>query len=240
MISLPADLLHREAERFGTTLDETAIERLNIYASLLVQRNKVMNLTAITDKRGMALKHFADSLSLFGFVSPDEGSSVIDVGTGAGFPGLVLLISRPDIRLTLLDSTKKKLSFISDVLNEIGLSAELLHARAEEAGQNPLYREKYDLVTARAVANLRELSEYCLPFARVGGVFAAMKGAKAAPELNDAQAALRRLGGQLERCVNFEIEDCGERSIIIIKKASQTLAKYPRIGTQIAKHPLVN
>lgn len=238
-MNLPIDLIAREANRFGIEPDKEAYERLNIYADLLAERSKVMNLTAITDERGIALKHFADSLSLFHAADVPDGAKLIDVGTGAGFPGVVALIVRPDISLTLLDSTAKKLGFISDVLSACGLRAELLHCRAEEAGKNPEYREQFDFATARAVANLRDLCEYCLPFVKVGGYFVSMKGAKASVEAQEASFALKQLGGQIEKCHSFEIEDCGERNIFMIKKISHTSPKYPRPGAQIAKHPLI-
>ncbi|MCQ2463374.1 MAG: 16S rRNA (guanine(527)-N(7))-methyltransferase RsmG [Clostridia bacterium] len=238
-MSLLIDLVSRETQRFGIELDKTAYERLNIYADMLVERSKVMNLTAITDERGIALKHFADSLSLFYALDIPHGASLIDIGTGAGFPGVVVLIARPDIKLTLLDSTAKKLGFITDVLSACELKAEIIHARAEEAGKDPAYREKFDFATARAVANLRELSEYCLPFVKKGGCFISMKGAKASAEADDAAYALNQLGGYIEKNISFEIDECGERNIILIKKVSQTPPKYPRPGTQIAKHPLI-
>lgn len=238
MNDFPVNLLIREAERFGVTLDSVALNRLETYGDMLAERNKVVNLTAITDPRGIALKHFADSLSLFSVLNPEKGARVIDVGTGAGFPGVVLLIARPDLKLTFLDGTGKKLAFISDVLKETGLSGQILHARAEEAGKDAAHREQYDLATARAVANLRELAEYCLPFVRVGGTFASMKGAKAQQELEEGRGAVSLLGGEISSCNSLEIEDCGERSIILVKKISQTSPKYPRVSAQIAKRPL--
>ena len=187
---IPTDKLKTLAESFGVQLDETALERYDIYARLLAEWNEKINLTAITDPFGITVKHFADSLTVFKYCSLQKNAKIIDVGTGAGFPGLALLIARPDIELTLLDSTKKKLGVIEDILAHIGLTAQLLHARAEEAGQNEKYREKFDFATARAVANLRELSEYCLPFVKRGGYFISMKGANALEELSGAKKAI--------------------------------------------------
>lgn len=235
---IPKEKLRSLADSFGVQLDETALERFDTYARLLAEWNEKINLTAITDPMGITVKHFADSLSVFRFCSFPQDASVIDVGTGAGFPGLALLIARPDLRLTLLDSTKKKLGVIENILAETGLSAELLHARAEEAGQNSGYRESFDFATARAVANLRELAEYCLPFVKRGGCFVSMKGSNAAEELDGAKKAIAVLGGKVQSAETFTLEDAGERCIITIKKNSSTPAKYPRPSAKIAKNPL--
>lgn len=232
------DTLKSELNRIGVSIDENALERLDIYAALLKERNEQVNLTAITDERGIALKHFADSLSLLSAVELKKGEKVIDVGTGAGFPGVALLIARPDIDITLLDGTNKKLDFIRDVLKETGLTANVLHSRAELAAKQSEYREQFSLATARAVAALNELCEFCLPFVKQGGIFASMKGAKADEELTAAKKAIHVLGGQVSNVKQLEITDCGERSIILIKKTSQTSPKYPRASAQIAKRPL--
>ena len=235
---IPLKKLKEYALAFGVELDNTALERFDTYGRLLAEWNGKINLTAITDPDGIALKHFADSLSVLRYCEIPQGASLIDVGTGAGFPGLALLIARPDIHLTLLDSTKKKLTVIEDILKNIGLEAVLLHSRAEEAGQNRQYREKFDFATARAVANLRELAEYCLPFVKPGGSFISMKAAKAEEELAGAEKAIAALGGKTERTHNFELFEAGERNIIIIKKLSPTNGKYPRPSAKIAKNPL--
>ncbi|MBQ8574844.1 MAG: 16S rRNA (guanine(527)-N(7))-methyltransferase RsmG [Clostridia bacterium] len=231
-------LLKSEAAKIGIELDETALARLNKYAEMIVETNKTLNLTAITEPDEMLYKHFVDSLSLLTVIDLKEGAKVIDVGTGAGFPGVVLLIARPDIKITLMDGTNKRLNFIQSVLDEIGLNAEILHSRAELAGKDKAYREKYDFVTARAVANMNTLSEYCLPFVKVGGVFAPMKAAKADEELDSAKGAIKLLGGEIDKVCHLNIENCGERCIIITKKISQTPPKYPRASAQISKKPL--
>lgn len=235
---IPTDKLKRLADSFGVQLDETALERFDIYAKLLAEWNEKINLTAITDPLGITVKHFADSLTVFKYCDFPQNSKVIDVGTGAGFPGLALLIARPDLQLTMLDSTKKKLGVIENILSETGLSAELLHSRAEEAGQNANYRECFAFATARAVANLRELSEYCLPFVKRGGYFISMKGANALEELDGAKKAIAVLGGKVEKTERFTLEDAGERCIIAVKKLSSTPGKYPRPSAKIAKNPL--
>lgn len=231
-------LLQTEAAAFGVPLDDTALERFDRYSEELLRVNAFLNLTAITEPTEVLYKHWIDSLSVLRFFSPEKGARCIDVGTGAGFPGVALLIARPDLRMTLLDSTRKKLTFIAETLELLGLSAQTLHLRAEEAGQMPTYREQYDLVTARAVANLRELSEYCLPFLKRGGMFIAMKSVRSEEEIAEAQKAVQRLGGKIEAVQTFTLPNAGERTLIFIKKISQTPPKYPRPSAKIAKQPL--
>ncbi len=231
-------LLKEKAEMFHVKLDEQALERFDIYGKLLVEWNEKINLTAITDPEGVTIKHFLDSLTIFNYVDIPESSKVIDVGTGAGFPGLAMLIARPDLDITLMDSTKKRLMVIENILEAIGLKANVVHSRAEEAGQNKKFREKYDFSTARAVTNLRDLAEYCLPFVKVGGSFIPMKSAKAQEEIADGKKAIHILGGQIIKQDTFELLDCGERTIINVKKISSTPAKYPRSSAKIAKNPI--
>lgn len=231
-------LLKAEADKIGVFLDETALERLDKYADLLVETNKSLNLTAITDPDEIVYKHFIDSLSLLTCVEIKNGAKVIDVGTGAGFPGVVLLIARPDLKITLLDGTNKRLVFIKNVLDEIGLEAEIVHMRAELAGKDIKYREKFDLVTARAVANLNTLAEYCMPFVKVGGIFAPMKSSKTEEEVSAARGAIKALGGKISEIKPLIAANCGERYVIITEKISQTPPKYPRASAQISKKPL--
>ena len=232
------NMLKQKALSFGIELDDTALKRFDTYARLLVEWNEKINLTAITDPDGITVKHFTDSLTIFSYVDIPEGAKVIDVGTGAGFPGLAMLIARPDIDLTLIDSTNKKLNVIRDILENIGLSANVVHIRAEVAGQDKDFREKYDFATARAVANLRDLSEYCLPFVKVGGSFISMKSAKTPEEIDQAKKAIKILGGLIEKIDSFDLFDCGERTIINVKKISSTPGKYPRPSAKMAKFPL--
>lgn len=232
------DLLKENAASLGIELDDEAVARFDRLAELLIEQNKTMNLTAITDPDEVVIKHFADSISLFKAVNPDNGAKILDLGTGAGFPGIPLLITRPDINLTMVDSTAKKLRYVAQTVETLGLEAETLHARAEEAGKDPEYREQYDIVCSRAVAALNVLSEYCLPFVKVGGVFIAMKSAKAEEEIADAKKALGILGGKIIDKITFTLSDGGERTLIVIKKISQTSPKYPRVSAQIAKKPL--
>lgn len=231
-------LLISDAERLGIALTDEQLSRFNTLSELLVEQNKTMNLTAITDPDGIAVKHFADSISVLTAAEMPKGARVLDVGTGAGFPGIPLLIMRPDLDLTMIDSTAKKLKYVENTVNELGLIATTLHTRAEEAGQSKEYRENFDFVCSRAVAALNVLCEYCLPFVRQNGLFIAMKGAKAQEEIDSAKAAIKLLGGKIIAEKSFSLSDGGERTLVVIKKISQIPPKYPRPSAQIAKKPL--
>ena len=231
-------LLISDAAKLGITLTDEQLSRFDMLSDLLVEQNKTMNLTAITDPDGIAVKHFADSISVLTAADIPQGARILDVGTGAGFPGLPLLIMRPDIDLTMIDSTAKKLKYVENTVNELGLIATTLHTRAEEAGQSKEYREKFDFVCSRAVAALNVLCEYCLPFVKQGGLFIAMKGAKAQEEIDTAKAAIKTLGGKIIAEKSFSLSDGGERTLVVIKKISQIPPKYPRPSAQISKKPL--
>lgn len=235
---LNESLLLSDAQSLGISINNNQIEKFKLLSELLVEQNKTMNLTAITDADGIAVKHFADSISVLSAYDFAENSKVMDIGTGAGFPGIPLLIMRPDLNLTMLDSTAKKLKYVQSTVNSLGLSAEILHTRAEEAGQNNNYREKYDVVCSRAVAALNVLCEYCLPFVKVGGVFIAMKAAKAQEEISAAKNSVKLLGGEITNIKTFSLSDGCERNLIIIKKISHISPKYPRPSAQISKKPL--
>lgn len=231
-------LFYGTIENLGINVDKDAFARLDRFAEMLVETNRSFNLTAITEPDDVTVKHFADSLSLFKFADIPENASIIDVGTGAGFPGLVLKLARPDIRMTFLDSTRKKLGFIENVLSDSGLGAEIVHMRAEEAARLPKYREKFDFATARAVASLPVLSEYCLPFVKTGGMFISMKSADSTEEIDTAESAISLLGGKIFQNQVFDLVENTPRRIILIKKNSQTPTKYPRPSAQISKKPL--
>ncbi len=231
-------LLLEDAAKLGISVTDDMLARFEKLAFLLVEQNKTMNLTAITDPDGIAVKHFADSISALSAADFPQNAKVLDVGTGAGFPSIPLLIARPDLDMTMIDSTAKKLKYVASAVETLGLSAQVLHTRAEEAGQNKEYREKFDIVCSRAVAALNVLCEYCLPFVKVGGVFLAMKGAKAQEEIADAKSAIKTLGGKIVAEKSFTLSDGGERTIVVIKKISQVPPKYPRVSAQIAKKPL--
>lgn len=219
-------------------LDENAGERFEIYYNLLVSWNEKMNLTAITDPEGVLIKHFYDSLLFFKVTEVKNGAQIIDVGTGAGFPGLALKIARPDIKLTLLDGLNKRLTFLEAVLKETGLDAELVHKRAEECGKDKKYRERYDFATARAVKVMPVLCEYCLPFVKTGGNFIALKGATGKEELEASKNALKLLGGKTEAVIEENLPEGDKRILINIKKISQISPKYPRDNAKISKNPL--
>ncbi|MEG2426626.1 MAG: 16S rRNA (guanine(527)-N(7))-methyltransferase RsmG [Oscillospiraceae bacterium] len=238
-MTISKELLKKTALNHGIELGELELDRFDKYAQLLIEWNSKINLTAITYPDEIVIKHFVDSLMLLNYLDMKDGSKLIDVGTGAGFPGVALLIARPNLDVTLLDGTKKKLNVIENILSELGLKAQTVHSRAEEAGKMPEFREKFDFVTARAVSNLRELSEYCIPFAKVGGIFASLKSVGVAEELDGAKKAIKELGGELCCIEQYSLEGCGERAIVNIKKISQTSPKYPRASAQIAKNPLL-
>lgn len=238
MIDFNIEKIVPVCESFGLTLDDTAINRLNTYGNLLLQWNEKMNLTAITEPEEVLYKHFLDCLMFFKNADVTKGAKVIDVGTGAGFPGMVLKIARPDIELTLMDGLNKRLTFLNAVLGELKLEAKTVHMRAEDGGKNKDYREKYDIACARAVANLPVLCEYCIPFVKVGGQFVAMKGAAAQEELESAANAYKILGCEKPTIICENLRENEARAFIISKKVSQTPPKYPRMGGKIAKSAL--
>lgn len=222
----------------GIALDDGKYEKLSTYSDMLIERNKVVNLTAITDDEGVAVKHFFDSVYPFKLYPPKDNATLIDVGTGAGFPSCPLRIFREDIHITLLDSLNKRITFLSELSDSLGLDAECVHGRAEEFGQKEDYREKFDYATARAVGNLALLSEYCLPFVKVGGTFIALKGSNGEEELNEAKNAIKLLGAKTEKVTVYELPNGDKRTLIIIKKVSPTPKKYPRPAAQIKKRSL--
>lgn len=223
-------------QELGISVDGYAGQRLDLYAQRLVSWNEKMNLTGITDPEGILEKHFIDSLEPLRFVQIPQGARLIDVGTGAGFPGLPLLIARPDLDVTLADSLHKRLLFLGDVLHGCGLVAERVHERAEILGKDPDYREQYQVAVARAVAPLPVLCEYCLPFVQVGGQFLALKGAE--DEVEAAANAIAALGGQLEQNVSYKLPSGDQRHLVVVRKISQTPTKYPRKPKKIDTRPL--
>ena len=228
------DLLQNYIKDYKITLTENQYEQFQKYFELLVEWNEKMNLTAITDESGVALKHFADSLSLLNFVDIPQNSSLADVGTGAGFPGVVLKIARPDIKLTLIDSLNKRLVFLGEVCAQLGIEAELIHSRAEDGARDEKLRESFDFAVSRAVARMNVLSEYCLPYVKVGGAFCAMKGAQANEEFKESLNAINTLGGKIENKYFFELpENGGERAIAVVRKVRNTPQKYPRQSGKI-------
>lgn len=234
------DLLQRGAKEIGVALTPVHIEQFKNYCSLLIKWNERVNLTAIIDPREIAVKHFIDSLVVLSIHQISNGARIIDVGTGAGFPGLPLKIVRPDLELVLLDSLHKRIQFLQAVVDQLALSqVVVVHGRAEEKGQDPKYREDFDIVLARAVAPLNILAELCLPFVRLGGFFLAMKGPEVQAEITQAQAALTMLGGRMDKTSSFLLPISRDpRSSVLIKKISVTPAKYPRRPGMPEKKPL--
>ncbi|MDD6060014.1 MAG: 16S rRNA (guanine(527)-N(7))-methyltransferase RsmG [Ruminococcus sp.] len=222
-------------KNYGLGLTEEQYRKLDIYAEFLVEYNKMVNLTAITEPSEILIKHFIDSILLTKYVDLSENTSLIDVGTGAGFPSVPVKIYCPAIKLTLLDSLNKRINFLKELCDRLDIEAEYVHGRAEDIGKLPQYREKFDVSCARAVANMSLLSEYCLPFVKVGGCFAAMKGPS--EDINSSENTVIILGGTIERVVEYHLES-EERKIVIVKKISQTPTKYPRNSSQIKKKPL--
>ena len=222
----------------GVTLTEEGADRLDLYALRLVEYNEKVNLTAITAPDEIVNKHFVDSLMLLKYAPLAAGVSVCDVGTGAGFPGLVLLAALPDLKVTLMDSINKKLEFSRLLAAELGLSADIVTIRAENAGKRPEYRERFDVVTARAVAQLNLLAEYCVPLVKVGGVFAPLKAVLSDEERQRGCGAAAALGAGAAKKHRYTLPDGSEREIVVFKKNSATPGRYPRYAAQIAGKPL--
>lgn len=238
-MSVYSEILSAECTAYGIALDKDAFDRFDAYAEYLTEYNKNVNLTAITEPREIAYKHFFDSLLFFKAAEVPLGASVIDIGTGAGFPGVVLKIARPDIKLTLLDSLNKRLVFLDSLLKKLSLDAKTVHSRAEDgAASGSHLREAFDFATARAVAALPVLCEYCLPYVKVGGKFVALKGALAAEETSASAGAAAILGGGKIQIAEFEHEMLGKRGIAVIDKTAHTPQKYPRNSAKISKTPL--
>lgn len=228
--------LQEKCKEQGIVLQPKQMDQLEQYATLLVEYNQKVNLTAITDPEGIENKHFLDSL-LFAN-QPEVQGTMVDVGCGAGFPGVVTKIYKPDLELTLMEPTGKRVEFLKYVCQQLGLTGvSFAKERAEEAARKQ-WREAFDVASARAVAALPTLSEYCLPLVKVGGVFIAMKGACAEEELQQAKGAIKKLGGKFEEMRDFQLPGGDARSLLVCKKISQTPPAYPRNGGKIAKAPL--
>lgn len=227
--------LIEESTALGVTVTEAQAATLDRYVEHMIETNKNLNLTAITEPRDIEIKHLLDCIALCGV--PELTSSVADVGTGAGFPGIVIKVLRPELELTLIDATAKKLGFIERICAELGIEVTTLHGRAEELARGE-YREAFDTVVCRAVAPMCSLVEYCLPLVKPGGHLIAMKSPEAAGELAESGYAISLLGGGQPIVENFALPGGIERSFVKIKKISQTPPKYPRNGKNISKSPL--
>ena len=234
------DRFLKSLEKLNIHLNEKQVYQFMKYYEMLIDTNKVMNLTAITDFDEVIDKHFVDSLALIQAIDLNKELKVIDVGTGAGFPGIPLKIAFPELDILLLDSLNKRIHFLDQVISELGLeNIQTIHGRAEDFGKNPLYREKFDLCVSRAVANLSTLSEYCVPFVQVDGYFISYKSGKVQEELDASRHAVDILGGKVEKCLNYALADTDmERSLVVIHKLKPTKKAYPRKAGKPSKEPL--
>ena len=225
-------------EELGISLSEEQIGQFLTYYEMLVEKNKVMNLTAITEFDDVIEKHFLDSLSLIKVCDLNREQSVMDMGTGAGFPGIPLKIAFPKLQVTLADSLNKRILFLQEVIDKLGLKGvEAIHARAEELGKNKSYREQYDLVVSRAVANLASLGEYCIPFVKLGGKFISYKSGEIEEEVKNAKNAVFLLGGKVKEVYKFDLYE-QKRSFVRIEKVKGTPKAYPRKAGTPTKMPL--
>lgn len=229
------------AEAIGVELNDTQIGQFLKYYEILVEWNSFMNLTGITEYEEVIQKHFVDSLALCKAINVNEAESLIDIGTGAGFPGIPLKIAYPHLQVTLLDSLQKRIKFLNEVVSQLGLNGvETIHGRAEDFAKPSMKRESYDLCVSRAVANLASLSEYCLPYVKVGGYFIPYKSGKIEEEMDSSKKAVFLLGGKIEEEVKFMLPESDiSRSLIKIKKISATPKKYPRKSGMATKEPLM-
>lgn len=233
--------MREECGQFDITLEDHQLEQFYQYYELLIHWNSMMNLTAITELSEVVTKHFVDSLSLIRVI-PDiknKPLSLIDVGTGAGFPGIPLKIAFPNLNVTLLDSLKKRVNFLDETIAQLELeNVNALHGRAEDFGRDDVSRETFNLCVSRAVANLSTLSEYCMPLVKIGGYFVPYKSGKLEEELKIGKRAVKLLGGQIEDTVRFQLPNADERILVKIRKVENTSKKYPRKAGIPSKDPL--
>lgn len=231
------DIMKNSIEKLGFTFDRNQYESFVKYKDLLKEWNTKINLTAITDDEDIITKHFIDSIKTFEFLPLKEAKSIIDVGTGAGFPGIPLKIVKSDLNLTLLDSLNKRINFLKEVGNVLELkNVDYIHSRAEDGGNNPDLREQYDIAVSRAVANLKLLSELCLPFVKIGGYFIALKGPSVDEEIHEAVYAIEVLGGKFIEKNEILVEGTDlKHNLVIIKKIRKTPKNYPRHSSNIKK-----
>ena len=234
------DQFLKDINSLGISLSDKQIEQLLHYYEMLIQWNEMMNLTAITNYEDVMKKHFVDSLSLVKICDLTGSLSLIDVGTGAGFPGLVLKIAFPDLNVTLLDSLKKRILFLDDVKSKLEIhGVNIIHGRAEDYAKKDKYRESFDLCVSRAVANLSTLSEYCLPFVKVDGFFISYKSERISKELESAEHAISILGGVMDKQEEFMLPNSDiYRNLVMIRKIQSTSLKYPRKAGLPARNPL--
>lgn len=233
-------IFEEKLNQIGITLNDKQKEQFDKFYELLVEWNKVMNLTGITEYEEVNEKHFVDSLSIVKAINMNDVKSVIDIGTGAGFPGIPLKIAFPHLKVVLLDSLNKRINFLNTVISELGLeNIETIHGRAEDFAKQADYREQFDLCVSRAVANLATLSEYCIPYVEKGGMFVPYKSGEIDEEVEQAKKAVHVLGGKLENVIKFQLPgtEIG-RSFVVIKKVQNTAKKYPRKAGLPSKEPI--
>ena len=234
------DILKKGIEDFGLEANEKVLSDFQKYKELLVEWNQKMNLTGIEDEKEVFIKHFLDSISAVTKGYIQNGMSLIDVGTGAGFPGLPLRICLPELKVTLLDSLNKRINFLQEVSSKLSIDdIEFIHGRAEDFGKNEDYREKYDIATARAVAGLPVLMEFCVPFIKVGGYFVCLKGPNANLELEESKKAMEVLGVEYIEKIDVKLPESDlNHNILIFKKVKNTPSKYPRKAGKVSKNPI--
>ncbi len=234
------DLMAKAAEDVGLELTTEQYDQFITYMRLLQEWNEKINLTAILEDEEIIKKHFIDSIKAFKRDEFKQNVNVIDVGTGAGFPGIPIAIMNPNINVTLLDSLNKRIKFLDIVINKLGLkNIKTIHSRAEDGARNKNLREKFDIATSRAVANMSVLSEYCLPYVKVGGKFIALKGPAVEQEIEESNVAIKTLGGELEQICEVKIEDTDLRhNLVVVKKIKECAKTYPRKAGTISKNPI--
>ncbi|URZ08891.1 16S rRNA (guanine(527)-N(7))-methyltransferase RsmG [Clostridium felsineum] len=235
------DIMSLECKKIGLNLTEEKYNQFMLYKDLLQEWNKVMNLTSIVEDEEIVKKHFIDSIKIFECKHIAKAKNIIDVGTGAGFPGIPIAIMNEKVEVILLDSLQKRVNFLNEVIDKLKLkNIKTVHGRAEDFGVNKDYRENFDVVVSRAVANMSVLSEFCLPFVKVGGYLVALKGPGINDEILAAQKAIKVLGGSLDKVINVEFENEDfQHNLVVIRKKNCTPKKYPRKAGKVSKNPIV-
>lgn len=234
------DMLNEACQSMGLSFDEEKYNKFIKYKDLIKEWNQKINLTAITDDEEIIKKHFIDSIKVFNCDYVKNAKSIIDIGTGGGFPGIPMKIVKEDSKMVLLDSLNKRINFLNEVIDDLSLpNVKTIHGRAEDFAQTAEYRQKFDLAVSRAVANLTVLVEFCLPYVKVGGHFVALKGPAIEEEIKAAEGALKALGGKIEKIIEVDIEGSDlKHNLLVVKKIKDTPKKYPRKAGMVTKNPI--